>query len=584
MHLALQIPELVIEIFKNCDKATLYQLALVCRAFATIALDILWKEREVTFQGLFHLFPSSLYMIIRVRFGLYKSPPIIHRLRKTRIGDWKLLKERGPQIHHLAFYDICSDLGNERFHQRSIMRIQCERGIKTPVMDIYPQQLLPSDFTEFNQGNAKFPNLESLVWFTQTEWGITAINTLLSPKLRSTKIGLPCFSHIFSQNLHSRLDLEAPHELELMLWDMETVSGSYQIDDFEFSEVGLLNFLQDFVGLEKLTLSRDLVSNPILETIARLPNLSSLSIRNRLGSGVLGTFLKWNRNSCKGTPASLGNRVELPSFPSLQALELIAKPEALAFLFSQYIDSARLATLKLTITGNRAEELGKVLVAIAKRCPHLSILQLLADNSFYDYLERDAKSSEIYQKPHRMQRLELAQLDMQILKPLLDLDALEELVLVWPFPIRIDAEKDIHLMANSWPRIKKLHLSPAPFFIPPERPRLYIEDLEAFTAFRELRELGLFLDAAVTEESTITKRMRMLQSSYKSTESIPAPAPAVMSDSLRIFDPGRSWINDVGYAAEVLSRYFPRARLPDWTPRTSRWREVDRLLEQGNWG
>lgn len=62
MHDVLTIPELVVKIIEQIDsQEDLYSLARVCRSFACLALEALWREWPVPLEGLLSLFPDDLW-------------------------------------------------------------------------------------------------------------------------------------------------------------------------------------------------------------------------------------------------------------------------------------------------------------------------------------------------------------------------------------------------------------------------------------------------------------------------------------------------------------------------------------------
>jgi len=61
MHLALRIFEILLIIFREVSEpSTLFRASLVCTAWSTPALDVLYKERVVAFEGLFSIFSHPL--------------------------------------------------------------------------------------------------------------------------------------------------------------------------------------------------------------------------------------------------------------------------------------------------------------------------------------------------------------------------------------------------------------------------------------------------------------------------------------------------------------------------------------------
>ncbi|KAG9038369.1 hypothetical protein FRB95_001781 [Tulasnella sp. JGI-2019a] len=431
------------------------------------------------------------------------------------------------------------------------------------------------------QSSHILPNLERLRWSAAPR----LIILFLCPTLRALEMA----SSEYETGIFSEVEMRlSAANLKTLKLEVEEPSSHLDPTLEELSR--LFEWAEE---LTDVTLSRGLVDSPVFISLSKLPQLRVLRIIGRLQSGLLFDFAttrglarpskakrikpavpkaksKWVTGrtpvaTTGGWAAQSESDEWYESFPELRSLDLVITVNAAGFFSDvRCISSIGLASITITFSGNLVKDLKDILVAISERCPGLQYLNIRPDNEHYNFIEADTRMQDVYQKPHRVQRISRSLITVDFFKPILMLKELEELVLEWPYAAQVN-QADMQLMVNSWPNIVSLYITPAPFFILPERPRLHITCLKhIFVRTTQLKRLALFIDA--TRETG------------QSNEGIGVQAGV---ETLEEFDPGRSWISDRAYALDHLQEAFPNVRIPAVERRLTRWGDVARSLKSG---
>ncbi|KAG8862317.1 hypothetical protein FRB96_001896 [Tulasnella sp. 330] len=552
MHDALLIPEILLKILGFSHSAgDVYRFALVCRSVAGVALEVLWRDWSVPLEGILSLLPEDLWDLIPSRQG---RPGQITLQRHLKPADWKRILDIGPWVKDLIVIerqeDRCPQQGLKTYQNRP-----------SPIRG-YPKACLSEkliyELALHRPSLHILPNLERLRCTADSK----LIILFLCPSIHSIELvseGYP--SGIFpevemrlsSSNLRS-LKLEAEellHHPNLIIGELAELFGWAE-------------------GLTDVTLTRIFVEPKVFTALSRLPRLQALRILGRLRGGLLSDFVVRRmavHDKGVARPETIEPCQEDISFPTLRSLDLVISATATKFFsHPRCISSSNLTSLAITFNGNLVKDLQDVIAAISERHPGLRHLNIRPDNEIYSFIEADGRMRDVYEKPHRIQRIIRSLITPDFFQPLLELKDLEELFLEWPYAAQLDRDA-MQLAVAAWPNIVSLYITPVPFFILPERPRIHISSLRSiFCSATKLKKLALFVDA--------TKELGHLKVEQEERG-------RTLLSGLEEFDPGRSWISDRAYVLDCLKKACPNVRLPAAERRATRWGDVARALKSG---
>ncbi|KAG8911164.1 hypothetical protein FRC01_005873, partial [Tulasnella sp. 417] len=238
------------------------------------------------------------------------------------------------------------------------------------------------------------------------------------------------------------------------------------------------SFLVGFNQLRRVILDRHFATGEVITVLGTLERVEYLEI--------IGTLYEQTLETCM----TEARKARLAAFPALQELSITLNSRNMPFFEDpQNITSKMFSTFKVIYNGNSASHLRDLFTIIASRWPQLRSLHINPAIGFYQFIEKDAKMMDLYQKPDRISRIARSFITEEIIKPLLDLTLLEELVIEWPYPARFGG-RVLTDMVTSWPNLRCLYLTPIPFVILPERPFIHFEDLTVFGRLKSLEKLA----------------------------------------------------------------------------------------------
>lgn len=392
-----------------------------------------------------------------------------------------------------------------------------------------------------------FSNLKHLEW---TSSDLYCCLPFISDSIERLTLCSEAYELGFFQELQARMPSKRLEEIRFTsraVTDAGDQMGLDSVDD-------LRSFLIGYNQLRRVILDRHFATGEVITVLGTLERVEYLEIIGTLYEQTLET--------------SMG----LAGFPALQELSITLNSRNIPFFQDpQNITSRMFSTFKVIYNGNSAAHLRDLFAIIATRWPQLRSLHINPPIGFYEFIKKDTKMMDLYEKPERISRIARSFITEEIIKPLLDLTLLEELVIEWPYPARLD-NRVLKDMVTFWPNLRCLYLTPIPFVILPERPFIHFEDLTLFDRSRSLEKLAMFCDATYPRptHSGMGDMSRLNISTVDPSQ----------CTSLRSFDPGYSWINHPHVVVSRFKQIFPNASLPRWIieDRRSRWGEVARRV------
>ncbi|KAG8996244.1 hypothetical protein FRB93_000910 [Tulasnella sp. JGI-2019a] len=387
MHEALKIPELVLRILNFANSAgDVYSIALVCRFFADLALEVLWTDWPVSVEGLLALLPDDL-LYFRPSSDTKRSMISFQRSLVPR--DWERIIDIGPSVKNLTYTERPEQLDSQ-------VPRQYHPGYN--LTSGYPKMATSQNvfyqLAFHRQSSHILPNLERLRWSAAPR----LIILFLCPTLRA----------------------------------LEMASSEYETGIFPEVEMRLSAANLKTLKLEVEEPSSHL--DPTLEELSRLfewaEELTDVTLSRDYKAGYCSILLPR-----EDWPGQVKLRESNPPYRKQKANGLLGEHRWLPQVDGRHSRSLMngLASITITFSGNLVKDLKDILVAISERCPGLQYLNIRPDNEHYNFIEADTRMQDVYQKPHRVQRISRSLITVDFFKPILMLKELEELVLEWPY-------------------------------------------------------------------------------------------------------------------------------------------------------
>ncbi|KAG8899803.1 hypothetical protein FRC00_000903, partial [Tulasnella sp. 408] len=416
MHPALAIPEILLHIFTDLEGPTAWQnlarCAQVCTAFRGPAMELLWNgSTPLPFYAILNLFPRDLIPIV---------PGLKGFIRRPYPRDWSEIILRSPRIQKL-FHSEASTHPQVMKHieQRSILY----HGRQ---LQFFPRPQLPQTFYQCLAFYSPVPlqhlfsNLKHLEW---TSSDLYCCLPLISDSIERLTLCSEVYELGFFQELQARMPGKRLNEIRItsrLVTDTRDQMGLDSVEDLQ-------SFLVGFNQLRRVTLDRHFATGEIITILGTLERVEYLEIIGTLYEQTLETSMAEAR------------RVQLAMFPALHELAITLNSRNIPFFQDpQNITSRVFSTFKVIYNGNSADHLRDLFAIIASRWPQLRAFYINPAIGFYEFIEKDTKMMDLYQKPERISRIARSFITEEIIKPLLDLTLLEELVIEWPYPARLD--------------------------------------------------------------------------------------------------------------------------------------------------
>ncbi|KAG9005896.1 hypothetical protein FRB94_001171 [Tulasnella sp. JGI-2019a] len=271
MHEALKIPELVLRILNFANSAgDVYSIALVCRFFADLALEVLWTDWPVSVEGLLALLPDDL-LYLRPSSDTKRSMISFQRSLVPR--DWERIIDIGPSVKNLTYTERPEQLDSQ-------VPRQYHPGYN--LTSGYPKMATSQNvfyqLAFHRQSSHILPNLERLRWSAAPR----LIILFLCPTLRALEMA----SSEYETGIFSEVEMRlSAANLKTLKLEVEEPSSHLDPTLEELSR--LFEWAEE---LTDVTLSRGLVDSPVFISLSKLPQLRVLRIIGRLQSGLLFDF------------------------------------------------------------------------------------------------------------------------------------------------------------------------------------------------------------------------------------------------------------------------------------------------------
>ncbi|KAK7059158.1 proteasome regulatory particle subunit [Paramarasmius palmivorus] len=489
------------------------RLARTCKAFSTPALDVLWRELD-SLAPIVALFPSHLLKKAR--------KPVLGFTNAPESEDWSKVLEYGERVRRIAYDESSS---------------------------VFPAAIFPN-FESNRPRTYIFPNLQQLVWKTETSAGLD-------------------YCHLFLNSNLEGLSLDIGSRTPRLVPLLTDVSRRMALKSFSFvSQVALPDTFESILSqqdsLQRLVLVAPGALSPAVgHWVASLPNLRSLQLdlSRRSVIAVEGFFDELpSAGSGASTPSSMattdsgvfsgeeldfsdhkksalrltGHLKPAGTFADMRQLHLTGEAANIA-VFLRYFNSP-LTQLEIVIEDppDRADWMDLSNMICERYGASLQTLRIGAtSNSRFNDLVRSTSRIEPAS----------ARLPLDHIGPMPQLARLE---IDLPESIHFTAD-DVRQVAMSCPVLEELKLCPlARFPAQSGPPKLTLEDLTPLTErCRRLHTISVVVHA---------------------TEGSPGvfEDPRYSSYSLRRAHFGHSWVSDALHATILLSHLAPRLDTVKW--------------------
>ncbi|KAG9012729.1 hypothetical protein FRB93_001282 [Tulasnella sp. JGI-2019a] len=423
-HPALSVPDILEEIMGRSSNSTRAVAACLSSQWLDVALEKLWKDLDSVLPLLKLISPLS---------GGGNTGTIISFLHEPNDVDWDRFNGYARRVRSIGWNDKEEVLSNDIFAQ-----IFLHRPHTHPLL----------------------PNIETISWTASKESTLTQFLPMVCNSLKTLKlrINAPCSVHAVKSTLKGLDDRGVLLEsLEIQAWfnvgDIENSLAAYLCDQWELRAVGL----PQYYG------TRDIVA-----VLGSLPKLEVLRTTNSLAEAELG--MQWDLGE--------GTFSNLSSFgfnASLTIAEYIVRLHSFSHLSAISITPPSANAI--------ANDLGRLLVTLVSRCPHLSSVQF-----------------NLCQLPPESPTINVQELD-----PLLKLERMEVLEIESRQPIVGIDRGFISKIAASWPTLRRLRLTPEPTTsVIPEGAGSPISILRDFAEFfgashPSFESIGLYLNVSRDE-------------------------------------------------------------------------------------
>ncbi|KAK7044493.1 hypothetical protein R3P38DRAFT_166034 [Favolaschia claudopus] len=483
MHRCLHLLEIVSLICQRIEKSSLPSFAGVCKAFSDSALDVLWRHQD------------SLFNLLRcMPDGIWNEATD----EEEDEENWSLNRPVLP-----------SDWQRPLVYSRRVKSFTYDERKR-------PGRPLSSEFFESFRlclpWQHLFPNIQALTFNSSNEWSFQFMRIFLGPRLNRLTLGKPqSAAHL---SLLPNITMECPllKTLEIELFSDEQL-------DAKFSVSALV------IGLGRLeSLTVPCLDNIVLEHVAQLPSLKSLTLRKQ--------------TTLRSFPSSVSSNATL--FPSLRSVDIIAADDVDAIIpLLALMAHAPMNDLTIDIPDKvPANRIAALYSAIGRYCVHSSLKEIMYGHGFGGCIPI---ASSVDAATYLMN-------GAQIL-PLTSFTNFTEVYLTPPLGFDLD-DAIIADLAQAWPHLSHLSLFSSCYVNYPSRVTLNgLLPLPRYCP--HLRSLTLPLDAA--------SEMRWPQKLHSESDG-DEPGRRLQQRSLVSLNVMRSPITDSSPVAWFLSSVFPRLK------------------------
>ncbi|KAI0073081.1 hypothetical protein K474DRAFT_1700561 [Panus rudis PR-1116 ss-1] len=521
-HQAVQIPELLSLILSFLDEQTVARTATVSRRWADVALDISWKHVRDIRQLLCLLAPLTTE---RRSGPLTSSSLNIKWRRRIQRSDWDRLSRYASRIRKIRFTE-CGGMTID-------ISIWEEMSRTRPTGDI-------------------LPNLHSLSWHTYSAEKQHFSTIFLHPGLTHLSI---CIHRSPDTSSYVREISSRGAGIRHLDIRIDTSVADVQDD--------IMTLLDSLPGIEQLTVPLYCLSSAIVEQLARLKQLTSVSYNKSME--------KW-----KGDRTDVAHFAPFlfeGAFPSLRRLSISAQlNHALNFMTCIFAPKNLTRLYIHAIATDDPAIVRQLFEILSLKCKSLQELVV-------DYILEP--NAPLFYPPPPLN----ARPSIDTFRPLLTLTTLKKFEFRWDYQLNLTRD-DMFDFATSWPSLEILMLNcqPVPELTPP------VLTPSALLPFAEhcpkLRHLGLYLNADAIPTSTVSEILHPFQAleilsvgasciGADSTEAIALFLSQICPLNCQIVA-GVRWPDAYGIAldrAGILDHR--RVRLTEWWVR---WKDVARVL------
>lgn len=349
-----------------------------------------------------------------------------------------------------------------------------------------------------------FPNLQVLIWEPdEDEPNLFNLGIIfMHANIRKFSFSIPInvltqWPYYFFEEISSRM----PHLTNI------DIGTSIPIRAIETEMISLISQLRK---LQRITLPRHYLTTKFTEALSRLPNLVSILLaRDFVGNPM--------------DVRSFAPTLTDDAFPALLNISMTTTFHGTARFLKHKFPFTNLTELSVASAINEnPSSIHSLISVVSENC------QFLTDISLVSYLGETSVPEGINQS--------LNHITIEVLKPLLKLSKLVNVEITHRHPLAL-SQKDIELIASSWPSLNSLHLNPHP--VHHTQSNLTLKALVPFAKHcPKLEFLGLFVDAS--SENELFRQVDL-----------------VSFQDLRLLDISTSIIDKTAHVAVCLSGILP---------------------------
>ncbi|KAF9653762.1 hypothetical protein BDM02DRAFT_3177605 [Thelephora ganbajun] len=433
------IPELLDIVFDHLDHASNANNAVVCKVWSEVARDKLWREV---------CNPTQLLSILAPISDLTGSFE-----RKLEPKDWSRFMTYARRVRKFTYEDLS-----------------------------HPHQITPASFAEISETRTSLsllPHLREFTYATDLSSHRRFAVLFMNESVRRFNLQLddePEPLRPFFDNILARM----PH---LTTLDLRTTRPASSIErDF----VHLLNKLP---RLEKVVVPPYHITNPVMQTLAKLPNLGVIEFQ----------YLRYQGIGDKEDVRYFNPNIPEDGFPALWDLSLSAHLSQFIPVLSDTLAPAAKNLTSLYVHAISVESEASVRQYFTVVGENFPLIRSI-------YLE--ALPGPTMSTQWEAMEPEFEALTLETLKPLLDCPRLTTFELMYPIPLRLMLD-DLETLTSRWPTLEVIDLNREPVVLGPAMGTQSNLTLRALFPFARncpnLRKLGLYLHATEKDLPSVSE-------------------------------------------------------------------------------
>ncbi|KAK7682132.1 hypothetical protein QCA50_014718 [Cerrena zonata] len=436
----LEIPEIIELILSYLDTGEKLHVIPVCKKWADIALNQVWKRVDDIIPLLRGLAP-----MVRNEWQCYDFE------RRLCASDWETFRKRALRVRSLTY-------GSEEL---SVEKDLCSSAFDEIARNRPPYSILP----------VLLPNLQQLTWLPTVNNRTEYLLMFMHDKIKELTIRLINNDVYPIQSLFEEIRLRMPFLTHLELrfkFPMKQIEGD------------LVKLLASLTKLKKVTLPVFTITSKIMESLSRLPQLGTIQFE----------YYESQEMGVPGDIVPFAPQLDSSAFPALWDLSFSSTlHDASSFLKANHAPTNLTVLYVHVVDPATPTDLSQFLSAVAENCHLLTELYIHQTKSPAYNAEDLSPAGD---GP-----------TWETLKPILDCPNLVTFELFWDRPLKLTQE-NIEEVAFKWPSLEQLTLDCDPFFPKEASTLTLTALLPFARHCPNLRELGLYVSAGGEDLDTLS--------------------------------------------------------------------------------